>query len=68
MKFTLIPFLIGSIILTNACVAETASNKSYGFFQNESGQWLPTSIERLQDHLVASKISCEPLRSEIKVI
>lgn len=67
MKHAVVPYLIASVALTQACAAQTIPSQ-FGFFQNDSGRWMATIIDKLQDYLVSSKVTCEPSRSEIDIV
>jgi hypothetical protein len=68
MTRAIVPFLIGSVALTQACAAQPVASQSFGFVQTDSGRWEAVSIDKLQDYLVASKVVCEPAHSEIDVV
>ncbi len=68
MKCVVVPFLIGSITLIQACVAHSMASQSFGFFQDNDGQWMATSIEKIHDYLVSSKVSCEHSLSFIEIV
>lgn len=68
MKRATMPFLIGAVALTQACAAQSIPSQSFGFVQTDSGRWEAASVDKLQDYLVASKVTCKVSYSEIDIV
>lgn len=67
MKRLALTFLISSLAFQQACSEPSKPTLSFGFFQTDSGQWKAAKLTQLQDHLIASKVTCNSENSEIEI-
>lgn len=61
-------FLIGALALAQACAAQSIQSQTYGFAETTNGGWKVVSIDKLQDYLVASKVTCGQDDSNIEIV
>lgn len=59
--------LIGSLSFAQACSAEPAIHRTFGFARSETG-WKAVDLNDLQNHLESSRVTCSGPNAEIQVV